>query len=74
MSTLLRGDPLQRAAHRAEDMRAAARHGGDFEFARSVPALAGCRLDERGVGIERRKDKVFIQVAGADLVWVAPGG
>ena len=71
---LLRGDPLQCAIHGAEDMGSAARSGGDFEPARRVAALPGGGLDERGVGIERGKDKVFIQVRRADLVWVAAGG
>jgi hypothetical protein len=49
-------------------------HGWDFELPRLVPTLAGSGLDERFVGIESCEDKVFIQVAGPDLVWVSAGG
>jgi hypothetical protein len=70
-SAFLRRDPLQLPVHRAEDMGAAARSGGDFEFALSVAAFSGGRLDERVVGIESCENKVFIQVAGFELIWVS---
>ncbi len=74
MLAFLRGDPLQRAVHRAEDMGALTWHGGDFELTRSVPTLAGGGLDERVVGIESCENKILIQISCADLVWVAAGG
>ena len=71
ISAFLRGDPLQRAVHRAEDMGSAARSGGDFEFALRVPSCACGGLDERRVGIESCKHKILIQISCADLVWIA---
>ena len=55
-------------------MGARRRRGRDLELSRRVAACSGRLLDERGINIKSRKDKVFIQVAGAELVWVATSG
>ncbi len=59
-SAFLRGDPFERAVYRAENMGAAARHGGDAESSTYMPTRATCFFDKRGVHIKRHIKKIFV--------------
>jgi len=60
ISALLRGDPLQRAAHRAEDVSAGAWHGWDVQLSLRVAASPGDGFDQRLIDIKRGKDEILV--------------